>query len=380
MILVYTITSILLTTYAVLLGYYHRSFKQIPEDEIVPVDFVPQTRISVLVPARNEEHNISYCIGSLLAQNYPANLLQFIIIDDHSEDATAQIVKNYKNPKLVLLSLEEHLPAEAINAYKKKAIDTGIEHANGELIVTTDADCIAPPFWLRNIAYTYESKDSCFIAGPVKMELQQGWLTKFQALDFLSLQGITAASVYKGFHSMCNGANLAYSRSAFHSVNGFRGIDAIASGDDMLLMYKIAQQFPGKITYLKNRAAIVTTEPAPSLKTFLHQRIRWASKAQAYEDKSVFRVLLLVYIMNLLMLTILITGFLSLQQLAWALLLLAIKTGIEWPFMHSVANFYGQGKLMKYFPFYQPLHIIYTVVAGSFGQFGSYEWKGRQVR
>ncbi len=84
----------------------------------------------------------------------------------------------------------------------------------------------------------------------------------FNQLDFLTLQGITAASVYKRFHSMCNGANLAYERSAFYEVNGFNNIDNIASGDDMLLMHKIFKQYPDKVFYLKNRHAIVTTEPS----------------------------------------------------------------------------------------------------------------------
>ncbi|ULQ51569.1 glycosyltransferase [Flavihumibacter fluvii] len=380
MIIIYTITLVLLTAYAILLGYYHRSFKEVPENDPVPNDYLPSTTISLLIPARNEEQKIATCIESVLAQNYPHELLQCFIIDDHSDDQTSAIVLRYKDPRIRLLSLKELLPPEAINAYKKKALETGIAKSGGDLIVTTDADCTAGTDWLRTIAHNYEKRGSVFMAGPVKMSRKKGGLFIFQSLDFLSLQGITAASVFKGFHSMCNGANLAYSRKAFYSVDGFTGIDSLASGDDMLLMHKIAKAFPAQINYLKSCSAIVTTEPAPSVQAFLQQRIRWASKARAYEDKSVFLVLLLVYIMNLFLLLIILTGVLSLQHLFWAFLFLAIKTGIEWPFMHSITRFYQEKQLMKFFPLCQPFHIIYTVIAGSFGQIGTYEWKGRKVR
>lgn len=377
---VYITTLLLLSIYAILLAYYHRSFKQMPENETIPNDFIPTTPITVVVPARNEAANINCCIQSILAQHYPQELLQCIIIDDHSEDDTAAMVRQITDPRLGLVSLEDELFTGTTNAYKKKAIETGISKATGDLIVTTDADCTAGPEWLRTIAYTYQKKGAVLIAGPVKMKRQNGALQLFQSLDFTSLQGITAASVYKGFHSMCNGANLAYTKKAFHSVDGFNGIDTLASGDDMLLMHKIARQFPGQIHYLKSQAAIVSTEPAKSLKAFLQQRIRWASKAQAYEDKSVFRVLLMVYIMNLFMFLLMVMAFFSVQQLLWLLLFLFIKTGVEWPFMHSITAFFQEKSLLKFFPLFQPFHIVYTVIAGSFGQFGTYEWKGRRVR
>ena len=93
-------------------------------------------------------------------------------------------------------------------------------------------------------------------------------LTIFQSIDFLTLQGITGASVQRRFHSMCNGANLAYERDAFFEVKGFEGIDSIPTGDDMLLMHKIYLQHPEKVFYLKSPAVIVETEPALSWAAF----------------------------------------------------------------------------------------------------------------
>ncbi len=92
--------------------------------------------------------------------------------------------------------------------------------------MTTDADCLFHPAWLATLAAFYEEKGAKFIAAPVRIGgPTHSLLSVFQTLDFITLQGITGASVYKKFHSMCNGANLAYEKRAFYEVEGFKDID-----------------------------------------------------------------------------------------------------------------------------------------------------------
>ncbi|HMK25961.1 MAG TPA: glycosyltransferase family 2 protein, partial [Chitinophagaceae bacterium] len=201
-----------------------------------------------------------------------------------------------------------------------------------------------------------------------------------QAMDFMVLQGITGAAVYKKALSMCNGANLAYEKNAFNKVNGFAGIDNIASGDDMLLMHKIWKQYPNKVHYLKSKEAIVSTQPMKSWKDFFNQRIRWASKAKHYGDKRIITVLTLVYLLNLSFLLLLVAGCWFHPYWTWLIGLWFAKTIIEFPFVYSVSSFFSKQFLMKYFFFFQPLHIFYTIVSGLFGQLGKYEWKGRVVK
>ena len=185
--------------------------------------------------------------------------------------------------------MADFIKIENPNSYKKKAIETAIGLAKGSLIVTTDADCIVQPEWLKTIASYYENSGAVFIAAPVVYNdpspgdsFFKKFFKIFQSLDFMTLQGITGASVYKKFHNMCNGANLAYEKKVFHEVGGFEGIDNIASGDDMLLMHKIQKLYPDKIKYLKSTNVIVQTQPAETVKEFINQRIRWASKADKY--------------------------------------------------------------------------------------------------
>jgi cellulose synthase/poly-beta-1,6-N-acetylglucosamine synthase-like glycosyltransferase len=178
---------------------------------------------------------------------------------------------------------------------------------------------------------------------------------------------------------MCNGANLAYTKTAFTAVGGFEGIDHIASGDDMLLMGKIQSFFPGRTGYVKDPRVIVSTPYTSGIRAFFNQRIRWASKVSHYQHQFTFLTLALVYLLNM---SFLILFFVCIfyGHWKWLLLLLICKTLSEYFFVSKVAAFFGQQSLMKYFILCQPFHILYTVIAGSFGSFGRYEWKNRKVK
>lgn len=370
--ILFIIVILLFVCYSLLILYYWLAWRAVPIYTASAI--IPATKISVIIPARNEEKNIGALLEALQKQSYPKEFFEVIVIDDHSADQTANIVSQYHSIKLI--SLKD----EGINSYKKKAIETGIATATGDLIVTTDADCIPGENWLSTIATFKKEKGSVFITAPVVIDCSSSFVQVFQAMDFMVLQGITAAVVHKNKMSMCNGANLAYERNAFKEVNGFAGIDHIASGDDMLLMYKIWKKYPANVHYLKSKDAIVSTAPMRTWKEFFNQRIRWASKAKNYDDKRILPVLLLVYLFNLSFVALAIAGFF--HPCYWIVLgsLWIAKTIIEFPFFISLAKFFHKQWVIKFFFFFQPVHILYTIISGLFGQFGKYEWKGRRVR
>ena len=370
------LTFLLLFPYIVLLLLYRYWWSK-GVSVAAPASFRPTIRFSIIIPARNEEKIISDCLQSIGQLNYPKELFEVIVMDDFSTDATVATAKQFSFVKV--MELKTFLN-EKINSYKKKAIELGIASATGDYIVTTDADCIVPTNWLRNFAFIIQQKPSVFIAAPVAMKEENSAIKLFQSLDFLSLQGITAASVGAGFHSMCNGANLCYSKEAFYKVDGFKGVDHIASGDDMLLMHKLYKEYPNEVHYCKEADSIVLTEPVETVAAFFRQRIRWASKADKYDDKRIFAVLLLVYLLNVFLLVLAVSCVFISNNLQLLLLALGIKTIAELFFLFPVARFYQKVKLLLWFPFAQPFHIVYTVIAGWLGKFGNYEWKGRKVR
>ncbi len=392
-----TISVILLVFYSILIIYYrfafssveeYRSAKNMQTFEPSTLNLEPSTSLSIIIPARNEEANIENCIQSILQNNYPTHLFEIIVVDDHSEDGSAAIVKKYASQNVRLILLKDFV-TDKINSYKKKAIEVAIAQASGTLIITTDADCIVSKNWLQTIAHFYEEKKPAFIAAPVLIESNVSFIQIFQATDFMTLQGITAAVVHKKQMTMCNGANMAYEKSAFYEVGGFAGIDNIASGDDMLLMHKIYKKYPSRVLFLKSKNAIVKTAAVNTIKQFFNQRIRWASKADKYDDKRILPVLILVYFFNVMMfiiptITLFNTELVSILNTQYSILsywlwMLLLKIAVELFFLFPVASFFGKKSMLWFFPLLQPFHICYTIVAGWLGKFGKYTWKERAV-
>ena len=374
-----TVTICLLAAYGVLMALYTRAYWSMRG--FVASGKSPITKFSVIIPARNEASNIEACIAGIRAQNYPSHLFEIIVVDDFSEDETAQKVLKIaqQHSNVHLLRLQDFTKDENLVAYKKRAIEIAITQATGDWMVTTDADCSVTSHWLATYDAYIQEHDSVMVAAPVAYTNTGSFLSIFQVLDFISLQGITAAAVASGSHTLCNGANLCYSKEAFERVGKFSGIDHLPSGDDMLLMHKMKKSYPGKIGYLYAQDAVVTTAPSDTMGLFIQQRIRWASKASGYQDKIIFWILLLVYLLNFSLLVYLPINALQKGNIDNWLILMGCKTLIEIPFMYASAKFFKQQKLLWWFALMQPFHIVYTVVAGWFGTFGSYKWKGRTV-
>ena len=386
------ITILLILPYFFLILFYRKCWLEIK-------DYIPGRKlnesempfISIIIAARNEENNIGNCIQSILNQTYPQNKFELIIINDHSTDNTVEVINSFRKENIHVINLQDFTGNNVLNSYKKKSIETALQFAKGELIVTTDADCIVPEKWIETLVSFYKEERPVFVAMPVVFlspgreklgvrPLLKRLLKIFQSLDFMTLQGITGASVYKKFHSMCNGANLAYEKKVFYEVNGFEGIDEIASGDDMLLMHKIQKAYPDKILFLKSTDVIVQTQPAATMKDFMNQRIRWASKADKYTDKKITAVLLLVYLLNAWIFILTIFSFFFTKAFYLFLISIVVKTIVELFFLFPVAKFFEKKRLLWWFAPAEPFHILYTLFAGWLGKFGSYQWKGRNVK
>lgn len=379
MIVLTVCCALLLLGYAILILLYRHGWMHQPGFEYAEPG-IPVARISIIIPARNEAANIIACVQSVLEQDYPQELVEVVVVDDHSTDGTALLVQAFGRENIRCISLADYLEKEKIIAYKKKALSAGIAHSSGDLIITTDADCIAPRGWLRQVAAIYDRQQPVMIIAPVDFTCDGSAVQLFQSVDFMTMQGITAAAHYLQAGNMSNGANLAFSRSAFNEAGGYSGIDHMASGDDYLLLMKLQQRFPGRIAYLKSQQAIVKTAPQPDWRSFLQQRIRWASKSGKYDDHRMTAILLLVYLFNLSFLVTFIGAFF--QPLLWLVLagMFVLKVAVELYFLAPVAKFFGKRGQLVYFPALQPLHICYIILAGFLGFWGNYEWKGRKVK
>lgn len=347
----------------------------------IPSGSKPQTKVSIIIPARNEQWNITALLNDLLQQSYPGSLFEIIVVDDFSEDGTAEMVKTITDSRIKLLRLKEFIKEDKqIFSYKKKAIETAIANSNCELIITTDADCRMKNNWLATMVNFYEEKRCEMIVAPVLMEGERKFFDKFQELDFVSMMGITGATLYLNFPTMCNGANLAFQRKAFDEVNGYEGVSEKSSGDDMLLMHKIATKWSGGVKFLKSMQAVVYSPTQKSIFTFFSQRMRWTSKSRSYSDWKIKANLLLVYLFNF---SILSTFLLSIFfKGIWLIFFfqLSIKLILDFVFLSQAAGFFNRRKLLWLFLPIEALHIFYIVVIGFAGNFFQTSWKGRRVQ
>jgi cellulose synthase/poly-beta-1,6-N-acetylglucosamine synthase-like glycosyltransferase len=362
---------------------YIKYWRALPFFEITE-GYVPKTFISILIPARNEEDTVLKCIDSILKNTYPKNLYEIIVIDDHSEDNTPQLVteKSRESINVRLIQLIKYIKLAENQPYKKRAIEAAIGEAQGNLIVTTDADCIVSENWLMMIAAFYETQGKRFIAAPVCFHEEQSAFERFQSLDYIGMMGITGAGVQGRFTHMCNGANLAYDKKLFYEVGGFKGIDHISSGDDMLLMQKVARRFPKELGFLKNIKATVFTKAKPTIKDFIHQRTRWASKSSSYiEFFTVFQLATVYIFCCNIVLSLLLSTLYDLKFFIIFILSALVKIIADYTFLKIITRFFKREDLMSPFITPQLLHVIYIIFVGLLANVKkTYVWKGRKTR
>ena len=336
-----------------------------------------KTRVTILIAARNEAESIHLTIEDILAQDYPKHLTEIIIVDDHSTDRTADIIRSYSNRGVKLLQLNEDQP---LNSYKKKAISEAIALSTGDLMVATDADCRMGGKWLSTIVGYFEAEQPVMISSPVSYFEEHSLFERMQTLEFSYLIGVGAAFIGNGRASTCNGANLAYRKDVFYEVGGFKGIDDLASGDDELLLQKVAQRFPGRIGFTKLSNAVVYTHAKHNLTSFLQQRRRWASKSTRYKDKKIVALAVGIWLFNISLLVSAALSFFSYDIFMLFLLQFALKIAFEAWFLLPIMLFFKRPTMVPLILLVSPLHVLYLVYIGLISNNNKYVWKGRMVR
>ena len=340
--------------------------------------------ISVVVAARDEEKNLSHCIQSLLNQDYPVDKYEIILVDDFSMDKTAELIKKFETSVTNLKYLSSSANEQGqIISYKREAIQTGINVSKGKYILLTDADCTVPPSWITTFSKQFIKEDCVFISGPVVIsDENQNLLTSFQGLDMIGMMVITGAGFQSGNQLLANGANMGFSKQVFNDLGGYDQFPKKASGDDMFLLHHFHQHYPKSIRFLKTLSAVVVTQPEHSIKSLLRQRIRWASKNNAYKEMNINFSLSVLFIVSL---TIVILGVLSIIQASiffpMFCVLYIFKIFSDYLLQREAIRFFNKRKLRKYFFLSQNTHTMYIAWVGIMASlFPVYQWKGRKVR
>ncbi len=342
-------------------------------------DLKSKTTFSIIIPFRNEEKHLPILLNSISKLNYPKDLCEILFIDDASDDNSVNLVRTFSKSHSTfnIRILKNHRKS---NSPKKDAIETAIDNSTGEWIITTDADCSIPKYWLEAYDEFIQTNKTVAISGPVKLVGVSSFFNRFQILDFLSLQGATIGSFGRKRPFMCNGANFAYTKAVFKSINGYLGNNNIASGDDTFLLEKLAKSNKKQLYYLKSEKAIVTTPATQNLKALVSQRLRWASKAGHYSYSYGKLVGVIVLLANLACVALIPLVLLHFITLRTAGLLFMVKFSIDLLLIFKASRFFRQAPVLLSYPFVSIIYPFFSVYIAIASRFMSYKWKGRTFK
>lgn len=342
------------------------------EEWEVPPTYNPNTKVSIIIAARNEEESITRCLESIMDCEYPDHLYEIIVVNDHSEDNTEKIVLSFDHGNIKLINLENSVG-------KKHALEVGIGRASGDLIGCTDADCLVPKGWILNFANLYEAKQSKCIAGPISYHSDRSLIQRFQFLDALNNMCVTANGIRKKSYYMANGANLFFDKTVFEEIGGHRRELKFASGDDMFLIQNIANKYPDGISFLKSKNAIVKTEPESTLNALINQRTRWATKSKAYSNNNIIKIQGFVFVFVLMIILNLVLSLFGFELCLFGFLFaIFIKWTIDYLYLSKLSDYFEDREPIKSFFGASIGFVVYILFAGWKALSPTtYEWKGR---
>ena len=313
---------------------------------------------------RNEANYVSGLVQSLFSQCYPPEKLQFVFVDDHSEDHTFQLLEkaiaSYPTIQSNVLKAE--------NSGKKAALHQALKSVSAELIVVTDADCRHSPYWIAQLVASFKENDPVMLLGPVKILPAKSFFEKLQSLEFLSLIASTAGAVGIGMPSMANGANMAFKREALVQAGGFNQKIKYASGDDVFLMLMLLRLYgAAKLRFVLSENAIVTTTAQPNLKSFLNQRKRWVSKSKAYRHPFIVLPALVVFLFSMSMVLLLLAAVVYPYLLLMYVLFVFLKYLVDLPLLKAAASFMNSRPLLRWAFALQLIYPLYVTITAFFG-------------
>jgi cellulose synthase/poly-beta-1,6-N-acetylglucosamine synthase-like glycosyltransferase len=363
--------------YALLMGRFAAGVRRLLERPLPEPDPDALPRVSVVVAARNEEAALGFLLTELVEQDYPGDRLEVVVADDRSSDGTAALVEEFarRHPHRVRLVRIEATPEGWTG--KKWALEQAVRSARGEVVLMTDADCLPGRRWVVRMAAPFTADPELgLVAGAVDYRDAQGWRWPRRLLrtEFVTLSLVGGGSLSTGFPLVVSGQNLAFRKSLFETVGGYREHAAIPSGDDVFLLFAAARAGT-TCRYVLAPEAVVTTTPPAGWVSFWNQRVRWASKGVRY-PRGPFLFSLLVWLLHALLLAAGLGLLLDPKPATAALLLaaLVIKGAGDLALLRPGRRLGLKGVEIDYLSAL-PLHIPYITLFGLAGALGLFRWK-----
>lgn len=356
----------LLILYGVFIGISIAGWKRNTHNRGITAQHLPAC--SIVIAVRNEYLNLERLVNGILMQNNLPPEWELILIDDHSEDGSGEILVQFakKNDSIRVFNL----PTE--QSGKKAAIAIGLSHSSHNIIIQTDADCQFNKDWISTMLVPF-MYGADMVIGPVEYLPTKGIQNGLFRIEFLSMV-ISGAGLAKiGRPVFCNAANMAYRKDV--AVKNELGSQSV-SGDDVFLLHAF-KRARRNIQYAKEQSTIVRTDAPSSIRDFIGQRIRWGSKAKFYTDRDTILLSLLIAVINITLATLFISSLMTGNWGYFALLFIG-KTLADIILLIAGLPFFKQENLLFYVPIVSIIYPFYIALASIYSIFAHYEWKGRR--
>lgn len=331
-----------------------------------------QPTVSVVVPAKNEEKFIHDCIQSIAQCNYPTHLFEIIAVNDRSTDKTGEIldVLALKINNFKVINVKNELQQTNIKG-KQAALQTGIENANGEIILMTDADCTVSPNWIKKIVTPYQNPEVGLVASFTNV-VGNRIFDRLQAIEWIYLNTMAMGAVGLSQVMGCFGNNISVRRRSFNRIGGYKRMKFSVTED--LALQRAISESGDKVSYLISSDTLVNTKPCNSFKEYIRQHHRWAKGGLTLGWRAIFFILssfsiwagLLFFLINLnfpMVIAILLSRFVG------DLLLLLPSLSIL-----------GKKSYLKYYPLAIGLFLFMELLVPLIVLYPEVEWKGQSFR
>lgn len=276
-----------------------------------------EKRVSIIIPARNEEHNLHRCIASLRQLEYPEHLLEIIFVNDRSTDSTASIINQAAESWSVIRTVHR-TDADARDNLRGKpgALQSGIDVASGDIYLFTDADCVVEPQWIRTILAPFADSNVKMVCGFTTIEHSSAFGI-LQDIEWLYTHSMAQGSLTNHIPIGCFGNNMAIDAKAFRELGGYNVV-AFSVTEDLALLQAMVRS-GRKVAYICSADSAVETLPCTTLSEYLQQKQRWVRGGTQLGWRATIFVITSVMYWTGLVLSIVT------QSLDWTLIFLALR-------------------------------------------------------
>ena len=236
-----------------------------------------EQKISVVITAKNEEKNIPTLIEALNNQNYNQDNYEVIIVDDSSADNTFNLANqsssSHKNFSIIKAE-SKNLPG------KKGALQKGIDNANYDFILITDADCAPQQEWLKRSSKKF-SEGYDFIIGVAPFYVEKSFINNLSCFENIRNNILTFATAIIGFPYSAAARNFGFKKSSFRKIKGYSNTTETLSGDDDLLLREAVKN-KMRVGILTDKKSFIYSKTKNTLQEYLNQKARQTQTSLHY--------------------------------------------------------------------------------------------------